>query len=98
MLKWLDYPANKRPTFISLYFSHTDSYGHRYGPDSEKTKEAIKEMDRTIGNLVTGLKERSLFGQVNLLLVSDHGMAPIFSDSIIYLDDYINMETVEMVD
>jgi hypothetical protein len=25
-------------------------------------------------------------------------MAPIFSDSIIYLDDYINMETVEMVD
>ena len=98
VLKWLDYPANKRPTFISLYFSHTDSYGHRYGPDSEKTKEAIKEMDRTIGNLVTGLKERSLFGQVNLLLVSDHGMAPIFSDSIIYLDDYINMETVEMVD
>ena len=35
VLKWLDYPANKRPTFISLYFSHTDSYGHRYGPDSE---------------------------------------------------------------
>ena len=98
VLKWLDYPANKRPTFISLYFSHTDSYGHRYGPDSEKTKEAIKEMDRTIGNLVTGLKERNIFGQVNLLLVSDHGMAPIFSDSIIYLDDYINMETVEMVD
>ena len=98
VLKWLDYPANKRPTFISLYFSHTDSYGHRYGPDSEKTKEAIKEMDRTIGNLVAGLKERNLFGQVNLLLVSDHGMAPIFSDSIIYLDDYINMETVEMVD
>ena len=73
VLSWIDYPAEKRPSFISLYFSHTDSYGHRYGPDSDKIKDAIKEMDRTIGTLVSGLKQRALFGQVNLLLVSDMG-------------------------
>ena len=98
VLSWIDYPAEKRPSFISLYFSHTDSYGHRYGPDSDKIKDAIKEMDRTIGTLISGLKQRALFGQVNIMLVSDHGMTPIYSDSTIYLDDYIDMGTVNVVD
>ncbi len=44
VLQWLDYPENKRPTFISTYFSHTDSYGHRYGPDSDEMIKAIGEM------------------------------------------------------
>ena len=32
------------------------------------------------------------------MLVSDHGMTPIYSDSTIYLDDYIDMGTVNVVD
>ena len=98
ILSWIDYPAEKRPSFLSLYFSHTDSYGHRYGPDSDKIKEAIKEMDRTIGVLIDGLKERQLLDQANIMLVSDHGMTPIYSDSTIYLDDYIDMGEVTMID
>ncbi len=98
ILSWIDYPAEKRPSFLSLYFNHTDSYGHRYGPDSDKIKEAIKEMDRTIGVLIDGLKERQILDQVNIVLVSDHGMAPIYSDSTIYLDDYIDMGEVTMID
>ena len=98
VLKWVDYPAEERPMFISTYFSHTDSYGHQYGPDSDEILKAIGEMDRTIGRLIFGLKARGLFEKVNIVLVSDHGMASIHPDSIIYLDDYIDMDDVYMVD
>ena len=53
--------------FISTYFSHTDSYGHQYGPDSDEILKAIGEMDRTIGRLIFGLKVRGLFDKVNIL-------------------------------
>jgi len=98
ILKWLDYPASKRPQFISTYFSHLDDVGHRYGPDSDEVKTAIRELDRTIGYLISGLKSRKLFHTVNILLVSDHGMTTISSDSMIFLDDYINMEYVDVID
>lgn len=98
LLKWLDYPSTKRPRFMSTYFSHLDNIGHRYGPDSEEVKSAIREMDRTIGRLVNGLKSREIFQKVNIILVSDHGMATTSSDSMIFLDDYINMDNVSVVD
>ncbi|MDP6032413.1 MAG: ectonucleotide pyrophosphatase/phosphodiesterase [Candidatus Marinimicrobia bacterium] len=98
ILKWLDYPSSKRPRFLTTYFSHLDDVGHRYGPDSDEVKSAIREMDRTVGRLMDGLKSREIFQKVNIILVSDHGMATTSSDSIIFLDDYIDMDKVIMVD
>ena len=98
ILKWLDYSPSKRPEFISTYFSLLDDVGHNYGPDSDQIISAIQEMDRTIGRLINGLKSRDIFENSNILLVSDHGMASISSDSMIFLDDYINMDDVMMVD
>ena len=98
ILKWLDYPSSKRPQFLTTYFSHLDDVGHRYGPDSDEVKSAIQEMDRTMGRLMDGLKSREIFQKVNIILVSDHGMATTSSDSMIFLDDYILMDNVEVVD
>ena len=98
ILKWLDYAPSKRPQFISTYFSMMDDVGHRYGPDSDEVKSGIEEMDKTIGRLINGLKSRNMFDDVNIMLVSDHGMASTSSDSMIFLDDYINMDDVTMVD
>jgi predicted AlkP superfamily pyrophosphatase or phosphodiesterase len=47
---------------------------------------------------MAGLKSRDIFNKVDIMLVSDHGMASIHPDSIIYLDDYIKMDDVYMVD
>ena len=98
ILKWLDYAPSKRPQFISTYFSLMDDVGHGYGPDSDEVKSGIEEMDKTIGRLINGLKSRNMFDDVNIMLVSDHGMASTSSDSMIFLDDYINMDNVTMVD
>ena len=98
VLKWLDYPDHKRPSLITLYFSHTDTYGHKYGPNSKETIDAIVEMDRTMGLLIEGLKQRNIFEDVNILLVSDHGMAETHEDSVLFLDDRINLDDVRVVD
>src|SRR6185436_14280801 len=36
VLEWLDLPADKRPTMITMYFSDTDDAGHEFSPDSEE--------------------------------------------------------------
>lgn len=98
ILKWMDYTPSKRPQFVSTYFSHLDDAGHNHGPESDEVISAIQEMDRTMGRLIEGLKSRDLFDETNILLVSDHGMASTSSDSMIFLDDYINMDDVDVID
>ena len=98
ILKWLDYAPSKRPQFVSTYFSHMDDVGHDHGPDSEEVIAGIQEMDRTIGRLIGGLKSRDMFKNTNIILVTDHGMASTSPDSMIFLDDYIDMDNVTMVD
>jgi len=71
--QWLLLPEAKRPAFIASYFSTVDSAGHEYGRNSTELKQAIAEIDELIGHLYHFIKETRL--PVNLVLVSDHGMA-----------------------
>ncbi len=76
ILKWLDLPAAERPTFYTLYFSDVDHAGHDFSPDSPEVGKAINNVDDALGRLIDGLKARRIFGKnVNLIIVSDHGMA-----------------------
>jgi predicted AlkP superfamily pyrophosphatase or phosphodiesterase len=72
VLNWLKLPENKRPKFISLYFSLVDSEGHATGPNSEELIQTVKEADRLLGALMSALKRVKL--PVNVIVVSDHGM------------------------
>ena len=75
LLGWLDLPEKQRPHMLLGYFSLVDDAGHRYGPDHEKTKDAVLEMDALVGELMSGVEQTGL--PVNIVLVSDHGMSPI---------------------
>jgi len=90
VLTYLDKPIAERPSFYTIYFSDTDDYGHLNGPDSSSINVAIQECDARIGQLIKGLEERNLFDKVNIIIVSDHGMAQLSHDRIIYLDDYLD--------
>jgi len=98
VLKWLDLPKAERPRFISLYFDEPDHSGHEYGPESPKTLRALERVDSQLVALWTGIKERKLDGVVNVMVVSDHGMTTLSRDSVIFLDDYINMNDVKVID
>jgi predicted AlkP superfamily pyrophosphatase or phosphodiesterase len=92
VLKFLDLPASERPTMISMYFSTTDDVGHEFGPDAVETKYAVWEVDEYIERLVEGLKKRGIDSRVNIIIVSDHGMANYRPDNVTFLDDVIDID------
>jgi predicted AlkP superfamily pyrophosphatase or phosphodiesterase len=98
VVSWLDLPAADRPTFISLYFEDVDTAGHDYGPNSPQLDAALQRVDQALGQLLAALRNRGIEDRVNLVVVSDHGMAPASRDRLILLDDYVNLDTVHVVD
>ncbi|MEP6742686.1 MAG: ectonucleotide pyrophosphatase/phosphodiesterase, partial [bacterium] len=97
ILGWLDVPSVRRPTFLSLYFSDTDDAGHHFGPDSTGTAHAVAELDEAIGKLIGGLRAREIFAQVNLIIVSDHGMATVGAGHVILLDSLFDTRLAERI-
>jgi predicted AlkP superfamily pyrophosphatase or phosphodiesterase len=85
VLAWLHLPPEQRPHIITLYFSDTDTAGHRYGPDSQEVAEAVHELDGEIGKLMDGIKESKL--SVDLIVLADHGMVRVDGPPI-GLDQY----------
>ncbi len=98
VLEWLDLPEDQRPAFITLYFSDVDSKGHHHGPDSEEVEQAVARVDGYIGRLMGGLEERDLLDATNLIVVSDHGMKAADEDKVIFLDDYIDLDEVYIME
>jgi len=94
MLERLELPAEQRPVFLTLYFDLVDNAGHRYGPDAPATDSAIVRADRLIGRVIQGL-DRIGRGDVNLLVVSDHGMASTGPDRVIWLDQYLAEDAMQ---
>ena len=94
LLSWLDYSGTNRPTFLASYFSSVDHNGHEYGPDAQQTIDAIAEADKAIGHLIDGLEARNIINEVNIMIVSDHGMTDTPDSKIINITDYINLEDV----
>lgn len=95
LLSWLDHPAATRPAFLTLYFDDVDHAGHEYGPDAAQTTEAAAKVDAAIGQLLDGLKRRHL--DANLVIVSDHGMAPISAARVIRMDQLAPESAYRMV-
>ena len=75
VLDWLKLPPDRRPHFITLYFSDVDHAGHTFGPDAPETAQAAARVDGLIGKLRQGLDALHL--PVDLILVSDHGMQEV---------------------
>ena len=85
-LEWLALPELERPELITLYFSAVDSAGHQYGPDSDATTEAIADVDHWLGVLWRAIVEQNSKdpeADINLMIVSDHGMASVEPDAFI---------------
>lgn len=94
ILSYLDLPKEKRPTMLTLYFSDPDDAGHEFSPDAEETRYAVENVDRYIGQLMKGLKTRKIDKKVNLIIVSDHGMAAVDVRNATFLDDYFDLEAM----
>lgn len=97
VLAWLDLPAGERPGFLTLYFDDVDHAGHDHGPDSKQVNEAMAKVDAALARLVEGLKQRGLFDRINLIVVSDHGMAAVPAKHSVMVDKLIPIDHVQVV-
>lgn len=75
IVQWLSLPQAQRPRFVASYFSLVDSMGHEFGPDAVQTRDAVHKLDALMGQLRTRLSK--LAQDINLVIVSDHGMAQV---------------------
>lgn len=99
VLAWLDSEEQVRPDFVALYLDLVDTVTHSNDPDSSpRVAEAIRTVDAVLGRLLDGLTASGQEGRVNLLVVSDHGMASTSSGRVIFLDDYLDTDKVRIVD
>lgn len=84
-VEWLQLPAKKRPHLITLYFSDMDNIGHNHGPNKDdELKKGLLELDHYLGNLFKGVATTGL--PVNIIIVSDHGMADQTTANLIPID------------
>ena len=97
LLSLLDLPVDKRPTFLTLYFSDVDHAGHESSPDSPEVAKAVTVVDGALDRLVRGLRSRNIYEKVNIIIVSDHGMAPVSPASVVILDDYFPARQAERI-
>lgn len=97
VLGWLDLPIAERPGLMALYFGSVDEVGHHEGPDSPLLEEALRDVDASLARLMAGLAARGLADRVDIIVVSDHGMAEISPERLIYLDDLTPVDSFEWV-
>lgn len=94
-LDWVRRPPETRPRFIMLYFNAVDYASHNQGYESPEELAAIREVDTQIGRFVDTL---AAIGQpANIVIVSDHGMAPVPVDHIKPLSDVIDPAIMEAI-
>ncbi|KAF3935877.1 hypothetical protein ABW20_dc0100803 [Dactylellina cionopaga] len=98
IMQWLDKPVDMRPQFIASYFHHVDTAGHKYGPNSTEVNNTIALVDGMLAHLFADIEARNLTKVVNVVVVSDHGMATTSNDRLIFVDEIIDMKQIEYSD
>jgi len=91
VMAWFRLPPQRRPHLVLLYFHEPDATGHDYGPRSPETKQMVTYLDSLLGTLLDSLKVLPIYPDLNLLLVSDHGMAATSPERTIKLQDYVDL-------
>ena len=94
-IAWLALPDSERPSVITIYQEIVDHAGHEFGPDSREVAAAAAELDRNLGLLTREIDRLNLAGRATVVVVSDHGMAALAPQRVIWLDDFIDVETID---
>ncbi|OXB82965.1 UNVERIFIED_CONTAM: hypothetical protein H355_009875 [Colinus virginianus] len=94
-----------QPYVYAFYSEQPDAAGHRYGPFNSESKRDIwsgqmmvnplREIDKTVGQLMDGLKQLKLHRCVNVIFVGDHGMEDTTCERTEFLSNYLtNVEDI----
>ena len=94
VMTWFSLPISHRPRLIMLYFHEPDWTGHEYGPSSDENVDQIQRMDDIMGTIIEKAEKLSIADNLNVLVVSDHGMTEVHPEQIIDLSAYTDLSDV----
>ncbi|HJV40165.1 ectonucleotide pyrophosphatase/phosphodiesterase [Caulobacter sp.] len=97
ILAWMDAASGPPLAFTTLYFDATDTEGHHHGPNSPEVRAAAARVDLSLARLVEGLKARDRFDSTDIVVVADHGMAPLPAANRVVLDDLVDISKIQLV-
>lgn len=89
VIKWLKYPRAKRPELVTLYFDEPDATSHDFGPVSAETGKVVGRLDSLLGVLRNKLSTLPFAKKINLIVLSDHGMAKVSSERFVNLKSVV---------
>lgn len=95
ILDWLQLPDDEKPGLITGYFSLVDTASHNFGVSAAETKHAVKEIDRLMGQFISSLEQKNI--EINLIIVSDHGMINIESNDAIAIKSFHELQNLDYV-
>lgn len=99
VIGWLDVAdIEHRPELVLTYVPTIDQFGHKFGISGSNLTDALTYVDDFVALMKQRLNERNLDDIVNLIIVSDHGMAATSNDRLLFLDDVVTMSKVEHID
>ena len=96
IISWYNLPKEKRPDLAMLYFSEPDYTGHRFGTSGNEINLSIEEMDRLLEYTLDKLENLEIYDDLNIIIVSDHGMEDVSKDRVILLDKYIDVDNTQI--
>ena len=97
VITWLQWPAERRPHLITLYFEHVDRAGHDFGRNSPELAAAVLQVDTNIGRLLDAIAGMDLGGDVYVVVVSDHGQANYVNpEATFVLRDHVDLAGLEV--
>ncbi|KAG8446567.1 hypothetical protein GDO86_014136 [Hymenochirus boettgeri] len=73
----MDWFTQQDLDFVSLYFGEPDSTGHKFGPESKQRKDMVSQVDRTVGYILSRVKQHGLEDKLNIIITADHGMRTV---------------------
>ncbi|GIY81643.1 hypothetical protein CDAR_307661 [Caerostris darwini] len=83
--KFLSYD---RLDLAMMYYAAVDWAGHYKGVNSTELKQSIYLIDEVLDYMVKALEKAKLSNEVNIMILSDHGMADVSNSTFISLEKY----------
>ena len=97
IVSWYKRPKDSRPNLTMLYFSEPDYAGHRYGPNTNEVNKTIIEMDSLLGYLISEISKTEVSNNLDIIIVSDHGMTSVSKDRVVILDNFLNIDDYNLI-
>ncbi|MFA7116348.1 MAG: nucleotide pyrophosphatase/phosphodiesterase family protein [Bacteroidales bacterium] len=85
-ISWL---TNQNCRLVMTYFEEPDGVGHKYGPYGKETKKMVHSLDSLMAILYQEIKQLPNGDNINLIILSDHGMAAVPKENNIEPENYI---------